>query len=118
MIITNGLRDVQRPRIAKSAIGGCFAGVVISEEVGASKPDGRIFEVAFERMGCPRKEDVLIVGDSLSSDMQGGSDYGIDTCWFNPQKKPRDPDVEIDYEIRDLRELLALVEVADGRACR
>jgi 2-haloacid dehalogenase len=109
MIITNGLKDVQRPRLARSMIGGYFADVVISEEVGAAKPDGRIFDVAFAKMRHPKKQDVLMVGDSLTSDIKGGSDYGIDTCWFNPKRKPRDLKVEIRYEIEGLRELPVLV---------
>jgi 2-haloacid dehalogenase len=110
MLITNGLQEVQRPRFARSALNGFFAGLVISEEVGAAKPHPRIFDVAFEQMGQPGREEVLMVGDSLTSDMRGGSDYGIDTCWYNPGQQPRNPDVEIRYEIQDLRQLLNLLE--------
>jgi 2-haloacid dehalogenase len=109
MIITNGLADVQRPRFARSAIGDCFVDIVISEEVGAAKPHKKIFDVAFEKMDGPKKEDVLIVGDSLTSDIKGGNNYGIDTCWFNARRQPREGDVEIRHEIADLRELLNLV---------
>lgn len=115
MIITNGLKEVQRSRLGRSSIGRYFAGVVISEEAGAAKPDEKIFDVAFQRMaafqrmGSPRKEEVLIVGDSLTSDIKGGNNYGIDTCWFNPAQRPRDLNVGIEYEIRDLGELLRLV---------
>lgn len=109
LLITNGLRDVQRPRFARSALNGYFAGLVISEEVGAAKPSSRIFDVAFEQMGYPGREEVLMVGDSLTSDMRGGVDYGLDTCWFNPGRRARDPALEIRYEIQDLRQLLDLV---------
>lgn len=110
LLITNGLADVQRPRFARSTVGWYFSDVVISEEVGASKPGTQIFEIAFGKMGFPRKEKVLIVGDSLTSDIKGGNNYGIDTCWFNPERRPRDPGVQIRYEIGELRELLRLVE--------
>lgn len=109
VLITNGLKEVQRSRLAKSAIGDCFSDVVISDEIGAAKPDRRIFRVAFERMGYPEKKDVLIVGDSLTSDIRGGNEYGIDACWFNPAQMVCDQDVEIQYEIRHLDELLAIV---------
>ena len=109
VLITNGLKEVQRSRLAKSTIGDCFSAIVISDEIGASKPDSKIFKVAFERMGNPKKEDVLIVGDSLSSDIKGGNEYGIDTCWFNPARLARDQDVEIRYEIRHLDELRGIV---------
>lgn len=108
VLITNGLAAVQRSRLARSPLAGYFADVVISEEVGVSKPDGRIFDVAFEKMGNPKKEAVLIVGDSLTSDMRGGIDYGIDTCWFNPQGR-RGTDMPIRYEIRSLQELVDIV---------
>ncbi|MFQ5855629.1 MAG: YjjG family noncanonical pyrimidine nucleotidase [Anaerolineae bacterium] len=112
VVITNGLKDVQRPRLAKSAIGDYLAEVVISEEVGAAKPDRRIFDVAFSRMGNPKKDEVLIVGDSLTSDIKGGNEYGIDTCWFNPTQTPCYHDVEIQYEISSLSELLTIVSAA------
>lgn len=109
VLITNGLKEVQRSRLAKSAIGDCFSDVVISDEIGAAKPDRRIFQVAFECMGNPKKGDVLIIGDSLTSDIKGGNEYGIDTCWFNPAQMACDQDIEIQYEIRRLDELWAIV---------
>jgi len=111
VIITNGLTSVQRPRLANSAIGRFFADVVISDEVGFAKPDRRIFDAAFERMGHPQKEEVLIVGDSLTADMKGGNGYGIDTCWFNPTHRSHNQDVTICYEIRRLPELLNIVRI-------
>jgi HAD superfamily hydrolase (TIGR01509 family) len=111
VLITNGLKEVQRSRLARSTISDCFSDVVISDEVGAAKPDVRIFQVAFERMGNPEKADVLIVGDSLTSDIKGGNEYGIDTCWFNPAQLVCDQDVEIQYEIRRLDELRTIVGV-------
>lgn len=109
MIITNGLKDVQRSRMGQSEIGHYFSDIVISEEVGVAKPDGRIFDVAFDLMGQPAKADVLIVGDSLSSDMQGGLNYGIDTCWFNPGKRQNELGLEVGAEIGRLDALLALI---------
>ena len=108
-IITNGLRDVQRPRLAQSAIRDYIADIVISEEVGAVKPEGAIFDAAFQRMGRPGKDEVLLIGDSLTSDVAGGSAYGIDTCWFNPEGKVRRDGLVITYEIRRLTELLEIL---------
>lgn len=109
-LITNGLKDVQRLRLARSTMRGIFNPVIISQEVGASKPDPRIFDAAFTQMGQPAKSEVLIIGDSLSSDIAGGSSYGIDTCWFNPGGKPRPTDLPITFEISRLADLLDLVE--------
>ncbi|MEE8138653.1 MAG: YjjG family noncanonical pyrimidine nucleotidase [Thermoanaerobaculia bacterium] len=105
VLLTNGIPDVQRPRIEGSGIAQLFAAVVISGEVGAAKPSREIFDEAFRRMGDPAREEVLIVGDSLSSDIRGGAGYGIDTCWFNPQQRPREEGCEISYEIQRLDEL-------------
>ena len=111
VLITNGIADVQRPRFANSGLHEYFADLVISEEVGASKPDPGIFDAAFQVMAWPKTEEVLIVGDSLASDIRGGNNYGVDTCWFNPRQDPQTLDVKVHFEIRELRELLALLEV-------
>jgi 2-haloacid dehalogenase len=107
-LITNGLRDVQRPRLAGSPIRDCFADVIISEEVGAAKPDPAIFDAAFERLGRPPRTEVLLVGDSLTSDIAGGHAYGLDTCWFDPTSA-RPAGATSTYEIRHLTELARLL---------
>ncbi|MEM7584627.1 MAG: YjjG family noncanonical pyrimidine nucleotidase [Acidobacteriota bacterium] len=110
VLITNGLAAVQRPRLAGSPLADLFQHVVISEEAGAVKPHPAIFDATFATLGQPRREDVLIVGDSLTSDIQGGSDYGIDTCWYNPAGAACELDLRITYDIRDIGEVVGLVE--------
>jgi 2-haloacid dehalogenase len=110
LLITNGLKDIQRPRFAASAIRGYFVGMVVSEEVGTAKPEGRIFEEAFAQMHHPAKSTVLMVGDSLTSDIEGGSMFGIDTCWFNPRGAQNSTGSTPTFEIRSLRELIEIVE--------
>jgi 2-haloacid dehalogenase len=109
-IVTNGLQAVQRSRFAHSAIKDFITDIIISEEIGAAKPHTTFFETAASRLGNPAKADILIIGDSLTSDIQGGVNYGIDTCWFNPAKEPRPEDLPITYEIRHLSELLELID--------
>ena len=109
-IVTNGLRSVQRGRLAHSSIRSFINELIISEEIGAAKPGRAFFDAAFARCGHPAKSDVLIVGDSITSDIQGGVDYGIDTCWYNPIGDPSPDDVVITFEIKYLRELLEFVE--------
>jgi 2-haloacid dehalogenase len=111
-LITNGLKDVQRSRLAKSGLDCYFEAVVISDEVGVSKPEPGIFDIAFDRMDQPAKGDVLMIGDSLTSDMRGAIRYGIDACWFNPEAHPRDPSIDVRYEIRYFEELLPLLHTA------
>lgn len=111
-IVTNGYEVVQRNRLARSPIAPFIAEVIVSEQVGAAKPKAAFFEAASARTGFPSRQDILIIGDSLASDMRGGIDYGIDTCWFNPSGVPRPDDLPITYEINDLQELLNLVETS------
>lgn len=108
-IITNGLSAVQRSRFAGSAIGHRFDPVIISDELGVAKPDPRIFDAAFEAMGWPAKDEVLLIGDSLSSDMKGGVGYGVDTCWYNPRRTPAPPSLAITHELDELAALLSLL---------
>lgn len=109
-IVTNGLKAVQRNRLALSPIREYVEALIISEEVGAAKPKAAFFEAAFERTGQPDMRDVLIIGDSLSADIQGGADYGIDTCWYNPAGVERPGELAITYEIAALRELLDVLD--------
>jgi len=83
-LVTNGLSDVQRSRLSRLGITDFFDVIVISSEVGCTKPRPQIFEIAFEQLGNPPKEDAVMVGDSLTSDIAGGRAFGIDTVWYNP----------------------------------
>ena len=111
LLVTNGIADVQRPRMEKSEIIKYFEGVVISDEIGFAKPSTEFFDVAFSQMGNPPKKDVIIIGDSFTSDMEGGINYGIDTCWYNRNKNKNEFSLNITYEIFDLDSLLKIVEV-------
>ena len=109
-IITNGLKNVQDNRIRKSIIAKYFEDIVISEEVEVSKPDPKIFEHALNNIKHTDKSKVLIVGDSLTSDIQGGINFGIDTCWFNPNKIVNKTGIKPTYEISNLMELKDILE--------
>ena len=90
-LITNGLPEVQRPRLAGSGLASYFQFVTISEEIGVAKPDPRFFATAMAQAGSPNPRSVLVIGDSLSSDIRGGVQAGLDTLWYNPGGKPVDP---------------------------
>ena len=109
-IVTNGLSAVQDGRIRKSAISKYFTDIVVSETVKLSKPDPRIFELALNNMKHTDKSKVLIVGDSLTSDIQGGINSGIDTCWYNPGKIENMTDIKPTYTISNLMELIDILE--------
>jgi len=108
-IITNGFAAVQKARIENSELRNTFEQIIISEEVGYNKPAKKIFDYTFAKLQITDKKKVLIVGDSLTSDIQGGIDYGIDTCWFNPNNKENHIGNEPTFEINRLRELLKIV---------
>jgi YjjG family noncanonical pyrimidine nucleotidase len=110
VLITNGLTIVQRPRVTNSGLENYFREVIISEEVGYAKPDAKIFDITFERLNFPNKKSALIIGDSLSSDIAGGVNFGIDTCWFNPDSLPKDIDYECTYIIKHLSEIKQILK--------
>ena len=106
-LVTNGVKEVQRPRLAGSPIADCFEQIFVSDEMGVAKPHRAYFDMVFNGIGQPPKEQVLIIGDNLNTDMQGGLDYGIDTCWYNPQRQTSE--LSVTHNITDLNELIALL---------
>lgn len=108
-LITNGLKAVQHPRLDASGLRPYFSPVVISEDVDVAKPDPAIFELALSSHGIRDRGRVLMVGDSLSSDIAGAQASGISSCWFNPADTPlpsqTPPPTMV---IRDLAQLLSL----------
>ncbi|WP_042478252.1 YjjG family noncanonical pyrimidine nucleotidase [Bacillus ndiopicus] len=109
-IITNGYTDVQIARINNSPLAGAFEQIIISESTGFQKPQTGIFDDAFNKLQITEKSNVLIVGDSLTSDIQGGNNYGIDTCWFNPKHKENNTALKPTYEINKLDDLLDIIK--------
>jgi 2-haloacid dehalogenase len=112
LLLTNGLKEVQRPRFNASLLSPYFKDIIVSGEVGFAKPDPRIFDAAFQSIGSPDKTKVLMIGDSLSADIVGGSNYGLDTCWYNPNGATSSPEVEVStitHTIHDLRQLLEIL---------
>ncbi len=104
-LVTNGLASVQRGRLEKAGIRGLFTAVLISEEIGVSKPDPAFFRMAAEALGLA-PADLLCVGDNPKSDIAGARAFGIDTCWYAPEAAAWPlGEPEPLYTIRDLREL-------------
>jgi 2-haloacid dehalogenase len=104
-MVTNGVGRVQRARIERLGLASYFSAVVISGEVGTSKPGPAIFDLTFEQLGSPALESAIMVGDSLSSDIRGGREYGIETCWYNPHQRNRGADDHSTHEIHRLAQL-------------
>ena len=108
-IVTNAVASVQRSRLRGSVFAELFEGAFISEEAGAAKPSKAYFDYVRRQLPGMTDENALVVGDSLSTDVQGANNAGLPCCWFNPAGKPRREGLRIDYEIADLRELLEIV---------
>lgn len=104
-LITNGLSDVQRNRLANSELEQYFSHIFISEEIGYPKPHPGIFEYVLTKVNGIDKRETLIIGDSINSDILGGNNFGIDTCWFNPKNLPKPVDVLPSYTIKSYEEL-------------
>lgn len=121
VLVTNGLSEVQRPRLDRLGLTAHLDAVVISAEVGVSKPAQRIFDLALEAVGG-RREEALMVGDGLTSDIRGATDYGMASCWLNANRVARalvDPSLRIDFEITDIRQLLGVCGiVAPGESAQ
>ena len=108
-VVSNGTVVAQEKKLRLSGLGELMDGIFLSEALGVEKPNVEFFERMFETIGPVEKDQVLIVGDSLTSDIRGGNNAGIKTCWYNPDRKERYADVKIDYEIADLHEVYELL---------
>jgi len=105
-IITNGFTQLQTIRLEKTGFKEAFSTLVISEQVGIAKPDVGIFQHAFNQMGNPNKNEILMVGDNPHSDIQGGMNAGVDTCWLNVDKKAAPQGIVPTHEVHSLWQLL------------
>ena len=107
--VTNGTKVAQDRKLKNSGLDKELDHIFISEEVGVEKPNKAFFDAVFAKIGDVSPEEVLIVGDSLTSDMKGGNNAGIVCCWYNPAGKMNDKNLRIDYEITDLQDILRLI---------
>lgn len=108
-LVTNGLSEVQRARIARLGLDAYFDAIVVSAEVGVAKPAPAIFDLALAGLGDPPRTGAVMIGDSFTSDLRGARGSGIATCWYNPHGKPAAEPALVDHEIAALAELLDLV---------
>ena len=107
-VVTNGFVEVQYEKFDKSGLRDCFAHIVLSEEVGCQKPNPRIFEEAL-RMNGLQAEDVVMIGDSWSSDIQGAINAGIDQIWIRKSKDPLPEGQSATYLVQSLSEVMEIL---------
>jgi len=110
VLLTNGLSGVQRSRVRLAGVGEYFRELVISEEVGEAKPAPGIFARALKAAGNPALEEALMVGDSLESDILGGSRFGLDTCWLRGGEREIPEELSPTYIIDEISQLPAVLE--------
>lgn len=108
-LASNGTTVVQAPRIKASGLDRICHGIFLSEAIGCDKPQRAFFDACFASIANFVPENAIILGDSLSSDIAGGRNAGIKTCWFNPKKLPLTGDVTPDFEISELSEFLEIL---------
>ena len=107
-VVTNGFVEVQYEKFDKSGLRDCFAHIVLSEEVGCQKPNPRIFEEAL-RMNGLQAEDVVMIGDSWNSDIQGAINAGIDQIWIRKSKDPLSEGQSATYLVQSLSEVMEIL---------
>lgn len=109
-LVSNGTAAVQDQRLKDSGLGHYFRNIFISQRLGADKPQREFFLRCFAQIPSFTPDQGLIIGDSLTSDMRGGNNAGLHTCWFNPHHRPRRPDIPVEYEISALSQLPDLLK--------
>lgn len=110
VIVTNGISRIQHGRMDRSELRPYIRGMVVSEEVGTAKPDPRMIELGMQAAGITDRSRVLMLGDSLSSDIAAAAHAHVDACWLNPEGKPNSRGLPVAYEIRSLGEVEALLK--------
>ena len=108
-IVTNGVASTQYSRLNASGLSPYFKDIFISEDTGFQKPQIEFFQYVFDRIPNFDPEKAIIIGDSLSSDMQGGINASIDTCWYNPNRVVNSKRIVVTYEIQTLHQLLDIL---------
>jgi HAD superfamily (subfamily IA) hydrolase, TIGR02254 len=108
-IVTNGISAMQRRRMENSEIARFFEQIFISGDTGYKKPEKGFFDYVFSRYPDVSHEKMLIIGDSLGSDIKGGIGAGIATCWINTRREPPDNALTPDYSCKDISGLRSLL---------
>lgn len=104
-VVTNGTSDTQYKRLKRSGLDKYMLDVFVSEDAGSQKPQKEYFDYCFSRIREKDPGKMLLIGDSLHSDIKGGNLAGISTCWYNPEGKEPADGIQADYEIRSLEEI-------------
>lgn len=108
--VTNGTIVAQSRKLTQSGLIDIFDGVFISDKIGHEKPSIEFFDAVQKEIGAFSHNEVMIIGDSLTSDMRGGNNANILCCWYNSHGAVNDFDIKIDYEINDISKILEIIK--------
>ncbi len=108
--VTNGTAGVQYPRLKQSGLDVLAEGIFLSEEIGYQKPEKTFFDFVFSKIADFQLEEAIIIGDSLSSDIKGGVNSGLDTMWYNPKHSENRLNIPVTYEVSSLLEIEPLLD--------
>ena len=109
-MVTNGTLSIQKGRIKSAGMRPYFKDIFISEEIGYDKPGKAYFDYCFSRISNFHRENTVIIGDSLTSDILGGKNAGIRTVWYNPHGSENASEIQSDYQVGELAEIENLLE--------
>jgi len=105
-ILTNGLKEAQRPRLFKADLVHFFDEIIVSDEIGISKPNPEIFKLAKEKTGNLPSENILLIGDNPKTDIEAAQKFGFKTVWFNPENKKLPENIKSELIIENLEQLI------------
>ena len=104
-VVSNGFRFVQESRVKIGGYDKYFKELFLSEDIGIQKPDVKFFEYCYRNIGSPPKDSLILIGDSLSADIKGGNNFGIDTIWFNKNNESQSDTIKPTYTVTRLKEI-------------
>lgn len=108
--VTNGSKIAQKAKLSNSGLDKIFLDAFISEDLKVDKPSKEFFDKVFNKIGSTNKDEYILIGDSLSSDMRGANNAGIKNIWYNPKDKENNLGVNIDYTIHDLDKVIYILD--------
>ncbi len=110
-VVTNGVTATQKSKLSLSGLSDVMDGVFISETIGHAKPSKIFFDYCLEHLEEKNKDQILIIGDSMTSDILGGIQAGLQTCWYNPTEQLCDYTYRADYEISVLQQIYEVLGI-------
>ena len=112
-VVTNGVTSTQQNKLKLSGLSDLMEALFISEQIGTPKPQKEFFDYCLEHIKEKEKENILLVGDSLTSDIKGGVLAGIPTCWYRPDGTENTTDYKPNYEISKLHQIFDILKISD-----